>query len=258
MSEKVATGRICLITGAASGIGRAVSKTLAGDSCGNTIIMADMDELNLQGAVEVVSAGKHANATVASITMDITHLASIRDGAKLVSKQYGHLDVLMNNAGIYRSNLPLENDLLTHFHTNVVGNAQVTETFTPLLKKAPKGAYVLYTSSGLGSLKESSPGGRFAGDLLGWETIGYRVSKAALNMVAVEDARKLRQCGIKVFAVCPGLVESNIRGTLEEERTARGKAGSAGSVGPFVQSILAGNYDSHVGGFIRDGGVWDW
>lgn len=75
----------------------------------------------------------------------------------------------------------------------------------------------------------------------------YQVSKAALNMLAVLEARDLGDQGLKVFAMSPGYVVSNLRGENEEARTGWGKAGDPEDSGKLLLSIVMGERDKDVG-----------
>lgn len=85
------------------------------------------------------------------------------------------------------------------------------------------------------------------------------MSKAALNMLAVLDSKALGARGVKVFAFCPGLVMSNLRGGGEEERTCGGRAGDPEGAGRAVLGIVEGGRDGDVGGFVHgEEGVYPW
>ncbi len=82
------------------------------------------------------------------------------------------------------------------------------------------------------------------------------MSKAALNMLTVQDSRVLQ--GVKVFAVCPGLVESNLRGRGDQERTAGGRAGDPEVSGQTILQIIEGGRDADVGKFVYKDGIRPW
>jgi len=86
----------------------------------------------------------------------------------------------------------------------------------------------------------------------------YRMSKSALNMYAVQEDRLYRKEGVKVFAMCPGFVVSNLRGTSEEARTGGGHAISPATSGQTMLSIIEGKRDADVGKFVHRDGVYPW
>lgn len=191
---------------------------------------------------------------LSSIQLDVTSSDSITAAAKHIEKEHGRLDVLINNAGIASQVPSLKEQLETTFNVNVIGAALMTDAFTPLLLKSAK-PYLLYVSSGLGSLSgaadKSSPHYTV-------EVNAYRMSKAALNMLAVQDAKLLGKQGMNVFAVCPGLVESGLRGEGEMARTAGGRAGSPEESGQTMLKIIEGARDEDVGKFVHKDGVYTW
>ena len=103
------------------------------------------------------------------------------------------------------------------------------------------------------------------------DALAYRLSKAALDMLVVQDHRVLGGKGdangekegkgerpIKVFAICPGLVVSELRGSTEEQRTCGGMAGDPEGSGRFIQRVIEGERDEDVGKFVHEGGCYPW
>ena len=166
---------------------------------------------------------------VSSIQLDVTDHSSIAAAAERIERDHGRLDVLVNNAGISSKAATLKDQLETTLTTNLIGAALVTEAFVPLLLKSSN-PYLLYISSSLGSLTLASD----PQDLYyGVDAKAYRISKAALDMLVLQDAKVLGRQGVRVFAVCPGLVESGLRGQSEQERSAGGRAGDPEVGYPF-------------------------
>lgn len=130
----------------------------------------------------------------------------------------------------------------------------VTDAFTPLLLLSPR-PYLIQISSALGSVGlATDPSSEHS--IPAWEE--YRMSKAALNMMTVQMARRLGEKGVKVFAFCPGLVRSNLRGVAEEEVSAWGRAGDPMVSGRGILDIVSGKRDGDVGKFVWMGGVYPW
>ena len=190
---------------------------------------------------------------VSGIQLDVTNESSIATAAKQVEREHGRLDVLVNNAGIASRAATLKERLESTLNTNVVGAALVAEAFKPLLLKSAN-AYLLHISSMLGSLaiasnRQYSEGGEY---------VVYRTSKAALNMLMVQDANVLGKQGVKVFAFCPGLVESKLRGEDQQSITAGGRAGDPEVSGQTILRIMEGGMDAYVGKFVNRDGVIPW
>lgn len=186
--------------------------------------------------------------------LDVTDESSIAAAAERVEREHGHLDVLVNNAGIFSQAATLKAQLESTFNTNVIGSALVAEAFTPLLLKSAN-PYLLYVSSTLGSITVSSDSHRFD---YGLDARAYRMSKAALNMLMLQDFKALGEQGVKVFALCPGLVESNLRGGGEQQRSAGGNVGDPDVSGRTILRIVEGGRDADVGKFIDKDGVVPW
>ena len=140
--------------------------------------------------------------------------------------------------------------------TNVTGPAVVAEGFRPLLLKA-QAPYSIYVSSGAGSLTRASDPAPPQNRAPPFED-AYRASKAALNMIAVLEAKKFGPEGLKVFTMSPGFVVSNLRGTSEELRTGWGGAGDSMVSGQTILSIMQGERDADVGKLVTKDGVFPW
>ncbi|GAB3392727.1 SDR family oxidoreductase [Micromonospora halotolerans] len=146
------------------------------------------------------------------VPLEVTDAASVAAAAELVEREYGHLDVLVNNAGIIRADgagLPSETTLDTLrevYETNVFGVVAVTNALLPLLRRAPA-ARIVNVSSEVGSIAVmTDPGGA----LFALTSIPYPSSKTALNMVTAMYAKELRDTPIKVNAANPGYCATDL------------------------------------------------
>jgi len=245
---------VVLITGANSGIGYAAAKVITSASPSYHVIIASRSPE--RGATAVTELKKTAGiqGTISSVQLDVTSPTSITAAFNEVQKEFGKLDVLINNAGVYLPDTTATDrpELEATFKTNVFGPAMVTESFLPLLGKNSR---VLYISSTLGSMGVTTDPSRME---YGVKCVAYRSSKAALNMIMIEDSKRLGKQGIKVFGICPGLVESNLRGTAPEAVSAGGAALSADTSGKTCLSIIEGKRDEDVGIFINEAGRIPW
>lgn len=192
--------------------------------------------------------------TTTSIQLDVTDESSIAAAVKQIEGEHGRLDVLVNNAGIYSRASTLKEQLEATFNTNVIGAAVVAEAFSPLLLKSSN-PYLLHISSALGSISQASDPQSGYSEI---DARAYRMSKAALDMLTVQDSRVLGKQGVKVFAVCPGLVVSNLRGRGEEQRTSGGRARDPEESGRTMLRIIEGGRDADVGKFVYKDGVYPW
>lgn len=190
---------------------------------------------------------------ISIVQLDVTDSDSVAKAVSYVEQHFGHLDALVNNAGIATTDLRAVHDV------NVIGPSVVAAAFRPLLLKSqaqPRTPYSIYVSSSVGSLAlASDPSTPWFGEA---GSVAYRSSKAALNMVVIQDWKEARGTALKVFAICPGFVESNLRGTSEEQRTGGGTAGDPMVSGQLILSIIEGKRDQDEGKLIHKDGVYPW
>ncbi|KAH6677542.1 short chain dehydrogenase [Halenospora varia] len=225
---------IVLITGGNSGIGYSTAECIAASSADYHVIIASRSQERGEKALSELKS-QNPNGSFSLVQLDVTDQKSVGAAAKLVVKDFGKLDILINNAGIIARPPSFLEQLRQTFETNTFGPAVVTEAFTPLLEKSKDGR-LIYVTSGLGSITERSDLTNAYYKLPG---IAYRMSKSALNMLAVCHHVELGPKGIKVWTFCPGYVVTNLSGTGEkgrQERTANGAGDSKenGDVGKFV------------------------
>ncbi len=210
--------KVVLVTGANKGIGFEVSRELG--SAGFTVLLGARDTVRGEEA-----AGKlrGEGLDVRFVAADLNDAA--KSGAALatqIEKEFGHLDVLVNNAGIAdredgpASSVGIET-LRRTFETNFFGTVAFTQPLLPLLRAA-ESARIVNVSSGLGSLAiNSDPSSPF----YHVKVLAYNASKAALNMFTVGLAYDLRDTRIKVNSACPGYTATDMNNhtgpqTIEE------------------------------------------
>lgn len=201
MSVRSLAGRKCLVTGAASGIGRAVAIAAAAE--GAELFLTD---INAVGLATVVTQIRDAGGTVAmSRAMDIADIESMRGFASDIHARYGSLDVLMNVAGIAVWGR-IED--LQHQHwrksieINLMGPIHVMECFVPAMIRAGRGGHLVNVSSAAGLFG------------LPWHA-AYSASKFGLRGVSEVLRHDLKQHGIGVSLVCPGGVDTGLVNTVE-------------------------------------------
>lgn len=191
---------IGLVTGASDGIGKETARQLAQQGIRVIIGSRSLDKGKLV-LEELAAAGIECDL----VQLDVTDAGSVKAAAAEIESRYGRLDILVNNAGIALDRGPLSempiDDFVQTFQTNVFGTFSATRAFLPLLRKSPRGR-IVNVSSGLASLlnmtDETSQYYHVA-------LPAYAASKAAINVMTVHLARELRDSGIKVNAVEPGL-----------------------------------------------------
>ena len=201
------TSRIALVTGATRGIGLETVRQLA--QAGVHTLLAGRDR---ERAVEASLGLQAQGLPVEAIALDVTDGESIRAAADEVQRRHGRLDILVNNAGIFldqRDRTPSAQSQETWrstFETNLFAVVEVTRAFLPLLQASPAGR-IVNVSSILGSLAlhvdPSSP-------IYYIKVPAYNASKSALNAWTVHLAWELRDAGIKVNAIHPGSVKTDM------------------------------------------------
>lgn len=193
--------KIALITGSGrrEGLGFETAKQLGKKEY--HIILAARRMEQITPLVEIL---KSIGISASAVVMDITDDKSILSAASIVEKEYGKLDVLINNAALMQGSDSVENediDILRNvFNTNVIGTWSVTQKFLPLLLKSNHGR-IVNVSSGAGSLHDPKYG--FLNGSAGIPCSGYGISKLALNGLTIKMAKEFEKYHILVNAVCP-------------------------------------------------------
>ncbi|WP_118974971.1 SDR family NAD(P)-dependent oxidoreductase [Taibaiella koreensis] len=216
MKNETKNKRITLVTGANQGVGLQVARELAKE--GNTVLLGARD------LAKGEAAAKEIGADVMAIQLDVTDQASVAAAAAFVEKQFGHLDLLVNNAAISNtrkgdlslqeyakisqaSNISLE-EVRSIWETNVFGVLAVYQAMLPLLRKAEH-ARIVNVSSGVGSLTlNADPSFPYRGVF----SPGYAASKTALNAITLAMMIELENSNIKVNLVSPGFTSTALNG----------------------------------------------
>lgn len=200
--------RQALVTGANKGIGLAIAKGLA--EAGFFVWVGARDRARGEQAVAQL---RDVGLDAGLLEMDVAVEASVYRAAAMLAGQIGALDILVNNAGIAvdMTKPPSEvsmQDMKAVYEVNLFGPVRVTQAFLPLLKAADQ-ARVVMMSSGVGSLTLiADPTSIYSTVNL----LDYTSSKVALNAVTVCFAKELEPLGIKVNAVEPGHVRTDLNG----------------------------------------------
>lgn len=145
--------------------------------------------------------------------------------------------------------------------TNVSGPHQLTYALAPLLLKSKDGRAIFVSSDVSSFARDGDPNYPLSSKQQpGWpknftrEYPGYRASKSGLNMIMRHWARWLEADGVKVWAVCPGLVATNLGGSGPETMKSYG-AGDPQNSAKFIVGVAEGKRDADVGKFIEAKGV---
>lgn len=226
---------IILITGGNKGLGRESARRLI--ELGHTVYIGVRDAERGRAAADELGAQ--------FLHLNVTDDASVNAAAAVLTRKEGHLDVLINNAGITHLGLTIEgataDDMRSVYETNVFGIVRMTHVFLPLLRASAAGV-IVNVSSGLGSFGQVTNPKRIESRV---NELAYCSSKAAVSMLTVQYAKGLPD--LRINAVDPGATRTDLNGnrgyqTLEEGTDAIVRLATIGSDGPTgTFSDRAGN-----------------
>lgn len=227
--------RVAVVTGANRGLGFETAKELA--QKGYTVVLTARDSRKGEEASTKLAAQK---LDVHFHPLDVTMPQSIRSFRDWLEKEFGRVDVLVNNAGIFldgdkddtSAGAATTDDIRRTMETNVYGPFQLCQTLIPLMEKNNYGR-IVNLSSGMGQLAEMN--GHYP---------AYRISKTAVNAVTRIFADETRGKNILINSVCPGWVKTDMGGENAERTTEQG----ADTI-VWLATLPDG---SPTGGFFRD------
>ncbi|GBM31334.1 C-factor [Araneus ventricosus] len=241
-----------MVAGANKGIGLEFVKELVMLSKPPRFVFATYrDERTTQALKQIRDASQ--DTEVVLVKMDMTKTNEIADARKIVESKVGDngLNLLINNAAVLRrQGFPeiTEETMLFHFSTNTVGPVMVLKEMLPLLQKSAARKDSGMNISRAAVLNISSDGGsmslKFPKDFL--PIMGYRISKAALNMAMNVVALTLNGQGILVVNMSPGWVKTDM-GTDQAQLTL------SESISAMLKTLPQLN-ESHHGTFLDRNG----
>jgi retinol dehydrogenase-12 len=198
------TGKICLITGASSGIGRVTAQVLA--ARGAKVWLACRDRPKTEPVLDVIS---RAGGTAEFVKLDLSDLDSVRACASVVLAKNEPLHVLINNAGLAGRKALTKQGFELTFGVNHLGHFLLTQLLLPRLLQQPSrvvnvSSKAHYGASGIDFAELRRPGkglGAFH---------AYEVSKLANVLHAKELARRYGAQGLHAYSLHPGVVASDV------------------------------------------------
>lgn len=199
------TGKTAIITGGAKGIGRECAHMLAHG--GANVVIADM---SLSMANEVVKQLTDLGLGARAVKTDVSHVADLENMVQYTIDQFGDVDILINNAGIFHPT-PIEEITEQEWDDMMAINLKsvffATQKVLPYMKKKKEGKIV----------NLSSLAGRNGGLVNG---LGYTATKAAVIGLTRGFAARLAPYRINVNAVAPGSTDTGILDGLSKEKLA--------------------------------------
>ena len=236
---KLLEGKVAIVTGAARGIGKAIALKLASEGANIAFTDLNIDEnaLNTQKEIEALGVKAKGYASNAA-NFDETHTVVAE-----IAKEFGHIHVLVNNAGITKDGLMMR---MSEGQWDAVINVNLKSAFnfihavTPIMMKQ-KGGSIINMSSVVGVSGNAGQS-------------NYSASKAGMIGLAKSVAKELGSRGIRANAIAPGFIETEMTHALTEEQRAKWnetiplrRGGSPDEVAK-VTLFLASDLSSYVSG----------
>lgn len=247
------TGKTALVTGAGSGIGRAVALALAAE--GASVVAAGRTAVSLDETVALI---EKEGGTAAAVTADVTRSEDVRALVQRTVELFGSLDVAVNNAGVFRGGAPVadlpEEDWRTLLDINVTGVLLCLQAEVGRMREQPTGGAIINVASNLGAHRRV-PG-----------VAGYIATKAAVSALTRAAALDHIADGIRINAVSPGPSDTTMSlrpGETDADRAARmeralplGRVSSTAEVAAAVLYLASPDAASMVGSdLVVDGGA---
>jgi NAD(P)-dependent dehydrogenase (short-subunit alcohol dehydrogenase family) len=204
------TKKVALITGANKGIGLETARQLG--KLGIIVLVGARDLAKGQAAADEL---KKDGVDARAVKLDVDNSSDFAAVAKMIEKDFGVLDILINNAGIMldgrkgnETTTTSQEVLRKTFDTNFFAVVGLTQALLPLLHKS-LGGRIVNLSSILGSLTlHATPGS----PIYDAKTFAYDTSKSALNSFTIHLAHELKDTKIKVNSAHPGWVKTDMGG----------------------------------------------
>lgn len=232
------TGKVAIVTGAGSGIGKAIAIELASRGCDVAVCGRRLEPVQ-ETAADIVASGRKAFAASVDVSSGESVAAFVAD----VMKEFGRIDILVNNAGVTRDNLLIRmseeewDDVLS---TNLKGAFLLSKAVARPMMKQRSGAIVNISSI---VALTGNPG-----------QCNYSASKAGLIAMTKSLAKELASRNIRVNAVAPGFVVSRMTDALPEDlrqtmlsQIPAGRFGEPSDIAKAV-AFLAGDDASYITG----------
>ena len=239
--------KVCIVTGAARGIGKETALLLAEE--GAHVIVNDVRE----GSADQWIKESHLKDSLEAVYFDITDGEQIRNKLLIIKKKYRQIDVLVNNAGIEFNEaigMITKENTGKMFQVNVWGTIQMLQNISRIMKRNPEGGSIINIASMVG-LRGN------AGQL------GYAATKGAVIALTKSAAKELAASGIRVNAIAPGFIETDMTAELNEKQIEAikgelliGRLGQVEDIAKFA-AFLASDAASYITGQVIgvDGGM---
>jgi len=237
-------GKVSIITGGAQGIGLATAEKFAAE--GARVVICDVNQDVISG---VVNEFKQSGIDVDGFKADVTNQADISNMVNLVISRYGQIDCLVNNAGIVRDARMVnmtEEQFDSVIDVNLKGTYNCAKSVFPHMMEQQSGV-VLNASSIVGIY------GNFG-------QTNYAASKFGVIGMAKTWAREFGRFGIRVNAVCPGMIKTDILSDIPDKvlenivsKVPMGRLGAPSEIAN-TYAFLASDEASYINGAVIEVG----
>ncbi|UMP02611.1 SDR family NAD(P)-dependent oxidoreductase [Amycolatopsis sp. EV170708-02-1] len=236
-------GRVALVTGGTRGIGLATARALA--EAGATVVLTGRDEAKAKEAAAAAGAAS-------GLALDVTDAKAVSTLVRGVAKEHGKLDIVVANAGIMEDALlgMIREELVdTTLSTNVAGTLHTVQAAARAMMRKKTGSIVVLASI----VGEHGSAG---------QTV-YAASKAAVANIARSAAKELGRSGIRVNAVAPGVIDTDLTSGLTEDakaenigKTPLGRLGTPEDVANAIRFLVSDDASFITGQVLGiDGGL---
>ncbi len=202
MNKKILAEKNIVITGTNRGLGNAIMRCIARETLGTVFACARKKQENNQFEDELSLLAKESGCRIVPIYFDMKDSAEMKEAVKLIRKEADHIDVLVNNAGIlsqYRrfTMMPL-NEVRELFDVDFFAQMEFTQLISRLMLRGNKTDKSICYISSIAAMDAF------------FSSYDYVACKAAINGAMLQQAREFGENGIRVNAVAPGLVNTDM------------------------------------------------